>query len=210
LRTRMEARLRREGMPEDFFAIDPRFGSQESAERGLAAGTLVSASRDFGPAFAAKDWVLMKTDAPHRYLIGDHPLVLHNSRYHGPRGSLGLNVDGIEIYFPLSPQFTLGMMCGSHRRDFEERLQRMSQSEIDSPSLQKAVSIARDFIGAVKSGYPSRIDPENVEFLNSLQVTRAERFVFSADGDFSLVRSMIAEHPDLRVGVRIEEATGKF
>lgn len=97
-----------------FFAVDPRFGFHEGAERGLAAGTPVSAAQDFGPAFAAKDWVLMKTEAPHRYLIGDHPLVMHNSRYRGPRGSLGLNVEGIEIYFPLSPEFTLAMMCGSH------------------------------------------------------------------------------------------------
>lgn len=144
------------------------------------------------------------------YRVGDHPLVMHNARDHGPRGNLGLNVRGIEIYFPLSPHLALGMMCDSHRRDFDEALRCKSQSELSDPGKHKGSSIARDFVRAVESGEPARMDPENVDFLNLLQVASAERFLFSSDGNFSLPEKMIAEHPHLRRGARLEEATGKF
>jgi Protein of unknown function (DUF4238) len=210
LDTRMEAWLRHEGMRESFFAFDARFGSRENARRAVVARSLVSAPESFGPAFASKDWVLMRTAAPSPYLIGDHPLVMHNSRDHGPRGNLGLNVLGIEIYFPLSPRLAMGMMCETHARDFWEALRHLNKRELNHPDLQKGLSIARDFIRVVETGEPARMDSENVEFLNSLQVARAERFLFSSDGDFSIAEKMIYQHPSLRHGPRIEEATGKF
>lgn len=207
---RMEAHLRREGMREDFFAIDPRLGSRENADHALIVETVMNAPEHFAPALIAKDWLLMRTDSACSYTIGDHPLVMHNVRDHGLRGNLGLNVRGIEIYFPLSPRLMLGMMCESHRRDFESGLRHMSRENRRDPRLQKGLSIARDFIHAVRSGQPASMDPQNVEFLNSLQVARAERFLFSCEGNFSLAERMIAANPHLRRGRRIEEATGKF
>jgi hypothetical protein len=165
----------------------------------------------FGPSFARKDFVLMEAAGPPWYLIGDHPLVMHNSRDRGLKGYLGLNVHGIEIYFPLSPQLALGMMCESHRIAFQEELQKCAtESQRNDPNLQRALSIARDFIQAVESGRPARMDPQNVVFLNSLQIASSERFLFSLDGDFSLVEEMMRSHPELRRGLRIEEATGKL
>jgi hypothetical protein len=207
---RMEAWLRQEGMSDDFFAVDPRLGSRESAERAFIARSLIGAPEQFGPAFTAKDWVLMRADGENPYLIGDHPIVMHNSRGRGPRGNLGLTVLGIEIYFPLSAQLALGMMCESHGRDFREALRRMRQSELIEPGRRKGLSVAHEFVRAVESGEPARMEPENVEFLNSLQVARAERFLFSSDGDFSIAAKMISQHPNLRHGPRVEEATGKF
>ena len=101
-------------------------------------------------------------------------------------------------------------MCGSLRRDFDQGLQGLGQAALDNPDWQKGAAIALDFINAVETGCPARMEPENVEFLNSLQVTNAERFLFSANDNFSLVTSIISAHPNLRVGSRIEEATGKF
>jgi hypothetical protein len=200
LDARLEAWLRLEGMQESFFAADPRLASEENAERALAASAVIDAPTRFGPAFAKKDFVLMETDGPHLYLIGDHPLVMHNSRDRAPHGNLGLNVEGVEIYFPLSPRLALGMMCESHRAAFQEGLQRASESQLNDRSLREAYAVAREFVRAVQSGRPARLDPQNVEFLNSLQVTRAERFVFSADGDFSLAEEMLRSHSDLSRG----------
>lgn len=210
LTDRMEAWLRREGMQEDFFAVDPLLGSQENAERAFAISAVMEAPQTFGPALARKDFVLMETDGSHSYLMGDHPLVMHNSRNHGPQGNLGLDVEGVEIYFPLSRRLTLGIMCQSHRVAFQRGLERASESQLHDPGLRKAFAIARDFLNAVESGQPTQMDPENVKFLNSLQVIGAERFLFSADGDFSLAEEMLSDHPGLRRGRRIEEATGKF
>jgi hypothetical protein len=51
---------------------------------------------------------------------------------------------------------------------------------------------------------------ENVEYLNSLQVLHAERFLFSCDGDFAVAEKMIAANAALSHGPRFEEVTGKF
>jgi hypothetical protein len=113
-------------------------------------------------------------------------------------------------FWPKLAAWQLGMMCTSHRVAFEQGLETATESQLRDPSLQKAFAIARDFVHAVQSGQPARMDPQNVEFLNSLQVIHAERFVFCADGDFSLAEEMLRADPGLREGVRIEEATGKF
>ena len=199
-------------MREDFFAIDPRLGSRENADRALIAGTVMNAPENFAPALIAKDWLLTRTGSACSYIIGDHPLVMHNSRDHGLRWNLGLSVQGIEIYFPLSPQLTLGMMCESHRWDFESGLRRMSRKDRRDPCLQKGLSIARDFIRAVQSGQSASMDPQNVEFLNSLQGARAERFLFSCEGNFSVAEKMIAANSHLRRGpaLRRQSASPKL
>jgi hypothetical protein len=210
LQVRMEAHLMQEGMREDFFAVDPRLGSRENEERALMVRTMMDAPENFAPSLVEKDWLLMKTDPASPYLIGDHPLVMHNGRNLGPRGNLGLAVEGIEIYFPLSPTLTLGIMCSTHARDFRQALASLSHAERDDAGRQKGLAIARDFIRAIETGEAAPMRAENVDFLNSLQVVRAERFLFSSCADFVLVEKMIADHPQLRRGLRMEEATGKF
>jgi hypothetical protein len=51
----------------------------------------------------------METDLEHPFLIGDHPVVLYN--YFGDK--LGVGVPGVVVYFPLSPEFALGLHCPS-------------------------------------------------------------------------------------------------
>jgi hypothetical protein len=63
---------------------------------------------------------------------------------------------------------------------------------------------------AIVQGTPLFSQPENVLFFNSLQISTAERFVFSSNPDFTLAEDMISKHPELRHGRRVVEATGKF
>jgi hypothetical protein len=49
---------------------------------------------------------------------------------------------------------------------------------------------------------PLGLEADNVIFMNSLQVIYSERFVFSADGNWELVREMVASNPELKVGPR--------
>ena len=63
---------------------------------------------------------------------------------------------------------------------------------------------------AITRGRPLASQPENVLFFNSLQISSAERFVFSSNPDFSVAEDMIAKNPKLRHGRRLVEATGKF
>ena len=210
---RMETWLRAEGASQEFFTPDPIVGEGENAERAMMARNICNAPSDYGPALINKDWLLLKTDSKHPYLIGDHPLTMHNMVVQEGRGNLGIAVEGIELYFPLSPNLALAIWCPSHREMLTNSLQSIDR-------LVEASNTGRDWVRgkgdvltileALQTGEPLRSNPENVEFFNSLQVSTAERFVFSFNGDFSIVKEMIRTNPELRHGRRMHEATGKF
>lgn len=211
---RMEAWLRRAGMPQEYFEPDPKIGSGENAEKAMAARIMCTAPETMAPMLLDKDWLLLATDPAHPFLIGDHPLTMHNEVDRALRGNLGLNVEGIELYFPLSPRLALGMFCRSRQDELIsgiERLDRMAQARPSiADQFKETWSSALDIVEAMQSGQPLQSRPENVEFFNSLQISTAERFVFSNRGDFTLAREMIEANPELRKGRRMEEATGKF
>jgi hypothetical protein len=211
---RMEAYLRAEGMAESFFALPPQIGEGENAERVLMARTIVNAPKDFGPAFIEKDWILLRTDAQHPFIVGDHPLCLHNDIDSGIRGNLGLKVQGIQIYFPLTPELALALYCPSHQEALLADIKKLDKlSESDPSVVEKfgeAWSGAMDIVEALQTGGVLDSKSENVDFFNSLQIATAERFVFSSDGNFTLVKDMIQTNSELKRGRRMEEATGKF
>jgi hypothetical protein len=210
---RMEAWLRREGAPEEYFAPDPRVGAGENAEKALRAKIICNAATNFGPAIAEKDWVLLKTEgAP--YLIGDHPLTMFNPVDHRPRGNLGVKVKGIELYFPLSPRLALAMWCPSIQQQLLDGFKRLDELAERAPEIArlylKPWEEAVVAVEAIRSGNALLNRPESVIHFNSLQISTAERFVFSGDGDFTLAEEMFRDNPELRFGRRMEEATGKF
>jgi hypothetical protein len=211
---RMEAWLRREGAPEDFFEPDPYVGERENAEKAIRARMICNAAADYGLMIAEKDWVLLKTEENAPYLIGDHPFAMFNDVDHSPRGNLGLKVKGIQLYFPLSRTLALGLWCPSHQQFLLDGFRRLDALSEKSPGLVRPYLDAwRDgirIVEAIQRGTPISSKPENVLHFNSLQVSTAEQFVFSPDGDFTLVEEMIRENPELRIGHRLEEATGKF
>ena len=129
---------------------------------------LLSDAHHFAPHFLDKVWCLLGTSQSAPFYIGDHPVALHNSRRDPHRGTLGLGVEGIEIYFPLSPTLTLGLL---------------------SPELG-------NLIGAVQGmNQPMPCSSDNVVFQNSIQVTVAARFIFCIANDFTLVQQMLADDP---------------
>lgn len=211
---RMEAWLRAEGAPEDFFKTDPFVGDGLNAEKAMRAKMISNAAADYGPSLADKDWVLLKTVESAPFFIGDHPLTMFNEIDHSPRGSLGLNFNGIQLYFPLSPTLGLALWCRSHQKLLLDYFRRLDALSRRSPELVKpyidAWSDGIQIVEAIQQGTPILSKPENVEHFNSLQISTAERFVFSSEGDFTLVDEMVRDNPALRFGHRLEEATGKF
>jgi hypothetical protein len=209
MRDRMEGCLREQGIAESFFDIDPRLGERDNAERAMMANRIINAPSEFGDALLAKDWVLFEAALPARFLIGDHPLVMHNSNQSELRGNIGLGVESIEIYLPLSPTLILGLLCPSLRDAFTSRL-RDAKGRIPEMTVGSAQRHGERLLAAMAAGVPMPITTEDVDFLNSLQVVFAERFVFSSDTRFDIAKTMLAEHPELKRGRRIHEATGKF
>lgn len=208
---RMETWLRAEGMPETYFAPDPRLGSSENAERFLMARRIINAPIDYGQAFTDKDWVLFETDPGSPYLIGDHPLVMHNDLKSDLRCNVGLNVKGIEIYFPISPRLTLGMLCPSiGERLLDGLTKTTTQTAHPCATLEDDPSPPARLIKAMLTGTPFDAGTEGAAFFNALQIANAERFVFSSDGNFCLLKDMLNRDPTLVRGRRMTEATGKF
>lgn len=212
--TTMEIWLRENGAPDDFFKPDPLIGSGENAQRASMARMICNAPNDFGPSLINKDWILFEADRKHPFIIGDHPVAMHNIIDRSPRGNLGLNVEGIEIYLPLSPELILGMWCPSHQTRMIVEIEKMSDAYDAAQFIPATVASSwrrlLDTVEAIRTGKPLKIQAENVEHYNALQVLYAERFIFSTNGDFSLAEDMIRMSPELRHGRRIEEATGKF
>ncbi|MGP1679948.1 MAG: DUF4238 domain-containing protein [Burkholderiales bacterium] len=211
---RMEAWLRQEGASEEFFKPDPLVGGGENAEKAQRARMISNAALDFGPTIAEKDWVLLKTEGEVPYLIGDHPFTMFNQTDHSPRGDLGLKVKGIELYFPLSRTLALAMWCPSLQQELLDGFKRLDTLAEHSPDLVRPYLKAWEdgvrIVEAIRSGTALLNQPESVTHFNSLQISTAERFVFSCDGDFTLAEEMIHDNPELRFGRRLEEATGKF
>lgn len=211
---RMEAWLRAEGAPEDCFKLDPYVGEGENSEKAMRAKMICNAAADYGFMIAEKDWVLLKTEENAPYMIGDHPFAMFNEVDRSPHGNLGLKVKGIQVYFPLSPTLALGLWCPSLQQHLLDGFRRLDAlSERSHELVRPYLGVWRDgirIVEAIQQGTPISSKPENMLHFNSLQISNAERFVFSSDGDFTLVEEMIRDDPKLRFGHRLEEATGKF
>src|SRR5208283_4321831 len=68
------------------------------------------------------------------------------------------------------------------------------------PSFEAAVTNANKLIQDINTGSPIDCSDENVTFLNSLQVSFAERYVASRSGNFDLVERMIKDQGEFRRG----------
>ncbi len=212
--TRMKGWLEAQGGgPEGFFAPDPLVGDGANAEKAMLARLITTAIPQFAPTLADKDWVLLKTDSKHPFLMGDHPFTMFNDRDSELRGNLGIGCDGIQIYFPLSPTLALALWCHSLRDecwDMVDTLQQKSVTSELSAGELNGLKIATSAIDAIENGTPMHMEPISVVHFNSLQVRSAERFVFGSTDDFSLVEEMVGSDPRMRHGQRMIEASGKF
>jgi hypothetical protein len=159
---------------------------------------------EFMPYFMDKDWVLMHARAPDSLYISDNPITLFNQKNFGFYGNLGLRCLGIEIYLPLSSKLTLAMLCPTHRTERERILARVPPGAKLTERQRDAIAHARRFVNACTSGVPVSLVNANVVRLNSLQVRTSARYIYSADGNFDLVRMMLTDHPELKIGARVQ------
>ena len=130
-----------------------------------------------------KSWILEECPPGVQFYTSDNPVSRHNPIPAPPfRGNLGLGCEGICVELPLSPRLCLSIACSK------------TVSELALRDIRYAYAFG--------AGRPLPLVRANVEFLNSLQVIHAERYVFAATNDFGMAQSMLAEHPDLRRGPR--------
>lgn len=156
-----------------------RIGQPDPEQTRLAALQLITQARTFVPSLLAKLWVVGKAPPDDSLYLSDNPISRYNSIQVPGRGNLGLNCRGIELHLPISSGLDLWMLC---------------------PSLWAGYAPQDD--AAIRRGGPLPLNAGNVEHLNALQVGGAERYLFSCNNDFTLVREMLRDHPELKSGPR--------
>jgi hypothetical protein len=210
---RLREWLEKEVATQEFFAPDPFVGEGENAAKAFMAKMICNAPKDYGPALLEKDWLLIATEEKHPFLMGDHPFAMVNDVDLPGRGNLGITCEGIQIYLPLSPTLALALWCPSLQQQlllFVEKMKGKRMASELSEADRKASRQAVEIVDAINKGVPLMYELENALRFNSLQVIHAERFVFSNQKEFPLVRDMVEKDPLLRRGRRMTEATGKF
>jgi hypothetical protein len=173
----------------------------------------------FAQHIASKQIILFSAPIGHTFVIGDSPVVLHNDRDFGPYGNLGLGVPGIQIYFPISPELALGFFCptivAGWKKERDNLVSRRAQAaalavigSLDTsvegreaiPLFDQAIARYDDRLARIANGNPLLCHAENTKFMNFLQISQAERYVASVDGEFSLIKTMISNDERFRGG----------
>jgi hypothetical protein len=160
--------------------------------------------RKFAEHILNKAWLIFETSPAHPFFVGDNPVSMqNNTEGWGPlRGQIGLAVSGIEIYLPISSTQTLAFFCRSHEAMIRDGVERMRKTMVRDPGMTMGFGDLLDWRRAFRTGVALPSKPDNVLNHNSLQVSYAERYVFSSTPDFELVESMIRDNAEFKTGPR--------
>jgi Protein of unknown function (DUF4238) len=189
---------------------DHRLDMTENDFKGFLIRHIIKGLPRISEALSSKYCFLIKTTKQHPFWISDHPVVMHNDSDFGAYGNLGFEVQGIQIYFPLSPTIALVFWCpaiGDVIINGWENFKLIMQQEMMSPGnldYSKAGISLSEFMQmgsriekmhyALTGKSPLEADAENVTMMNSLQVTFSHRFVFSSTEDFELLKIMLRDN----------------
>jgi hypothetical protein len=169
--------IRPEDLPADFFRNDEQLKADSIMYLQMA--------EEIAPHLLAKDWCLNISQPGAKFFVSDHPVVRRNFYPPAPfMGNNGIASEGIQIYFPLSADLMLCLLCRSLVRPFREK--------------QTALASPIPILEAIDTGNAFVIPSECVTYCNSLQVAYSHRFVFSCNGNFSLATEMLSTNPELR------------
>ncbi len=176
---------------------------------------------DISKLIAVKDLVLCKAAPGRAFYLGDTPVAMANQNNFKPYGNIGVGVEGIEIYMPLSSSLMLAAWCpsildGLRKNQTESKrqvrmiaLQAVAARKITADQMAKMLeelrvseSAADEFLAKTESGLPLVSTPENMDYFNSLQTKFARRFVVCQRSDFALARRHNSEFPKFRQGAR--------
>ena len=172
-----------------------------------------------------KHMFLMVRDCKEEVYISDNPLVMHNQNDFGPYGNIGIAVPGIEIYYPLSPDLVLALICPTSLQTIEEA-QREAEKTVSSYFASKVISAvgisqnematwerhrneirrSKDYYRLMKDKRLVPMDSKNLLFLNSLQLSSSHRFIAAIKSDFHFARKALAERPHWKEGIRLKVA----
>jgi hypothetical protein len=187
--------------------IEAELGAADSPERKNLFLKMILDQKESVEHLMAKSWILYETDNQTPFFISDNPITLHNQIDTGPYGNLGIALKGIQIHLPLSSTLTLALTCPSIAKSAIEGMHKVnSLIAIASPLLQKLNNpLGLIELGkAYESGSPIKQTADNVRFLNSLQVSFSEQYIFCEKDDFLLAEEMIRNDKVYATGARMQ------
>ncbi|WP_045467059.1 DUF4238 domain-containing protein [Vibrio hyugaensis] len=187
--------------------IANELGAPESSERKNSFLSLILNQQSAVEHILSKAWLLYETDENNPYYISDSPVTLHNSIDTQGYGNLALAVKGIQIHLPISSTLTLAFTCPSIAEQAINARDQVTELQKSAPHLLKMFKNPQgliDFGNAYVKGVPKMQHPENVKFLNSLQVKFGEQYVYCNKNDFSLVEQMLADDERYKIGMRAQ------
>lgn len=153
-----------------------------------------------------RDKVMMLVKAPRgcEFIISDNPIAMFNHMPRPGRGNLGLALDGIEVHMPLSKSLSVIFVCPKMMNELvvEVKKQQLIWS-VGGVQRPLGLQDAEELVEAIESGRARELKPENIDFYNSLQVIQSSRFLYSSNGDFSLVEDMLKTNPECQYSPRI-------
>lgn len=224
---------------------------QSLRTRSFHAGLEGDRSRgDFGSTFSllwksalvearhirARPLIALLAPEGHRFYSSDHPVTLQHVENPASREPLGMDITGVEMYMPLTPQISLYWLCTRIAEEFvaayssgEEMhrlIRRSTLSGVKVPGLdqvslldlQRSMSRITPMRNAIVLGSGVDTPAEVVENANYLQCVWAHNAVFSSNNDFAFARRVFRENPQYRgvprvalhqKGVIFEEAAGE-
>jgi Protein of unknown function (DUF4238) len=119
--------------------------------------------------FHSHVWIFLRNPTGRSLYTSDNPILLKTHK-RGERQLPGIGAEGIELIFPIAPNFSLSLLERSYWSHMEK------------------------FDGLVA---PFNMADTNIDHDNSGHANQSTRFVYCRDDDFSLARRFCAEYPDV-------------
>nr|WP_295036753.1 DUF4238 domain-containing protein [Salinicola sp.] len=187
--------------------MESELGSEGSTERKAMFFNLILDQKDTIRHLKAKSWILYETEARDPFFISDNPVTLYNHIDMGAFGNLGVALKGIQVHLPLSSTLTLALICPSIAESAVEAKKKVKRLISTNPHLLKYLEQTFGLIKlgeAYENGTAMTQSADNVRFLNSLQVSYAEQYIFCEKDHFALAEEMIDDNERYKTGPRIQ------
>jgi len=187
--------------------VEEQLGHEDSAERKNLFLKMILDQTDVITHLMNKDWILYETDKGNPYYISDNPVTLYNDIDMGPYANLGFALKGIQVHLPICTTLTLAFTCPS----IAEKVLKAKQQAEQLIAMQYILSTkfeiptgVIDYGKAYENGTPKKQTPDNVRFLNSLQVKFSEQYIYCEKNKFSLAKEMISDDSRYKSGIRMQ------
>lgn len=154
---------------------------------------------EISKSFKEKYLILEESNKNKPLYISDNPVVKYNSRKSEYFSTLGFTSEGIEVMVPISNTLCLHYICPRLVENiivnFEETIKTYNKNN-NTEAVKQSMMIYR----GIFEKETCSLSKQNVDFMNSLQVSRSERWLYSSDGNFETAQDIIKKDGSARLG----------